>query len=408
MGIAPNIRNGDNPTTAPQIWSVTDPNGEESSFIVVVNRFDSPKPWNGVVWQINHSARTRLAYDLDTIAGNPLRMPVKSADAHHRLTDMVDSLGYIWLTGNRHDKGNEPWQGERVVRSVSPWTIADGFIDATPYVNWSTSGLHLRSYDRFLDLGNGKRGWITAQHIQTAVIGRGMVFYVLEAGETMWQPFDGVGTLLTCDTIANNGDPERAYIFAHYVAPDNTLYLVCCWQYVWNDATTRREPFVIKSTDHVNFTTLSGTPLPVPMTRANTVGIPDLYVTNPIANVTLMGMPTVVDGVFHVVLSGGGSIRHHWFNGVWNFGSASAQRNFFTFRGELWYYAQSFNKVRFRRNTNTGIQYTVSGTVPSGTYRPYPDPVRQKRGIVALPTIEGDIPSVAFLGAGSARRAVAA
>ncbi|MDZ7785798.1 MAG: BNR-4 repeat-containing protein [Candidatus Saccharibacteria bacterium] len=408
-----NLRNG-GAGSGPQCW--TAPDGTEYT-VVIMN------DWNALACR-RAPGQAWETFDLSTISGNPLGLPVGSGDAHNRLAICRDSSGYIHIVGNTH--------GEQVmhyIKSNQPDSIAGGFssaaglIDLTPSFEGVDPANAVRgTYDTFLPFTNGVIAWLRGQRDQQSVLGRDSVCYVLKPGETNWQPWDGVGDLIKCDNTENNGDPERAYCHAVTVHND-TLWVSGVWQWdavesgepeVDEGQDTRREPFMIKSDDFSTaimnnniptFTSVSGQTVIMPILEPESKAVTDCTIPNTL-DPSLLGGNLGFDSNdnIHFTESGYVNGRHHWWDGsAWQ--QEDDSELFVPFiglvqaKGQLHHYKTSGGKLKIT-NLETNDFFYLGYDVP-GNFSPLPDPIALSNGVLKFSIPDGDAPQTYSFGTGT-------
>ncbi len=150
MATACNVRNM---TGAQQPQLCTDLAGTYQYGVVIT------LAWNAVAYKFNASTKAIVdSFDLSTIAGNPLGLPVYNVDDHYALSCYIDGDGYVWITGNTHT------EALRMVRSTNPndisaWTT----MYAGANYPFNISGANSAEYNIWNRLSDGTSLWFFSQ-----------------------------------------------------------------------------------------------------------------------------------------------------------------------------------------------------------------------------------------------------
>jgi hypothetical protein len=390
-----NLRNANGiSSTGPNLWTH---NGVQYATLV-------RRDWSGWIHSSSDNWVTYNSFNLSTISGNPMGMPVDSTDDHYRLSIMVDPQGYIHVMGNIHQNPL------RYVKSVNPEDIS-AFADArSTIVPIMTASVDETSYQYFLPQTNGDRILFTSPwDTLNQVLGRDTGVFRLPSGQSNWVPALANGTykIIICDQIASNGDPERAYFRNAYADPNDVIHLAGCWQWVALDENTRRNPFYMKSADGGrHWTTVDGTALTLPLTYADMTGINNILLPNPPdpALTCSQPIPDPVTGYPHMIWAGNGVVYHYYWNGSSWVQETQTNSNICYIRGELYRYGPVSSRVTLRKLATPTQTVKLGDEVSTPVFIPLPDPILLNRGILSVMVPYGDTPAVFSYGNGARLR----
>lgn len=195
-------------------------------------------------------------FDLANLAGNPLDSPTKD-DSHNSYSMVVDSEGYIHVSGNHH---MTPLQ---YVRSATPGSITA----------WTTPGMigdtpeQTMSYPQFAQLPNGT---VVFTFRDEGPVGLGA--YYLNAYNPVTKVWTRRAKLLDGTTVNPYQSP---YLNKLAVGADGTIHLFFLWRPgVLNDPAQATNISHMKSADGgITWTTAAGAALTVPVLYTNSAPV---------------------------------------------------------------------------------------------------------------------------------------
>lgn len=407
MSTQANLRNGD-ANDGPTIWSTA------THEYVVVIRLD----WTAYVGKHplgSASTEDWETFELADIPGNPLELPIKESDTHHRLCIAVDADGYVHISGNQHNSKRK-YVKTTVPGDITTFANASNLIDssAAGLDNSNADGTGPYSYNLFEADNEGGLYWYflqTDRDTSPRVCGRDALLFYLAPGETVWVPAAGTvnGEIMICDETVGNGDPERVYCINFIIDADNTIHWFGVWQDDHADGNTRGELFYMRRPGGTSqWETITGEPLTLPLERADiqatTYGqIPDQFST------ILSGWQMTLDsnGYPHVVVTNesNGRRRHYWDGAAWQSetpvsGNRVGMGHMINLRSVLWFTRTTGNQVLLRNfNQTVGPYVRLSGS-QDNSFFPMPDPVRRKQGVFVISAPDGDLPRTYSFGSG--------
>ncbi len=253
---APNILNGTS-AQCPQVWT-----HGSYRYGVIITLTDG-----AIVYKQHLTTLVTTTFDLATIPGNPLSLPIDvPGDGHYGYALCVDGLGKIHIVGNSH---STPL---RYVVSNTAEDITDWSEGPYPF---SASGSNNHTYNQFAPTPDGTVLWLIDQEeTDSDARGRDVLLFKRGPAATSWSPWSGTGEFCQVRTAAegnpNDGtEADRAYHTGCIVTPDGRTHISYTWRTGNTDATTQKRPGYVYSDDLVVWRNVSGTPVTMPLTWAN-------------------------------------------------------------------------------------------------------------------------------------------
>lgn len=420
----PELRNGQQ-AQVPNIISDDDDDGFQYGVVLYAPVSDG-LGYNAHVFKRSVDTDTIVStFDLSTIAGNPLNLPVNPVDAHWGLAIGIhrESGGdRLWVAGNSHADGGT-YQGQpdgslRLVKSavgsISSWTSETAFTTGT--------GANAHTYHIFNTLPNGTLMYFLDQAESTTNSrGRDWLAWCRLPGATAWTPLLGSGNgefaVTTADT-PQGLTADRVYITYVYVDPDTgTIWVMGIWRTFDEDGDSQQRPFIIKSNDLINWTNVNGDTQVMPISWSNFTGYGiggwgSEVMSAPAFSRTLgIGIAIDSNNFPHVILregSGLTSLECYWDGNSWesqaveSVGATTAPNPVsITRRGnrEMYHITQGTGRVRVR-NLVADNSFNMGDEVPSG-YIPNFDPVALQRNRLDVLIPIGNTPKVWTFGNGA-------
>lgn len=239
-------------------------------------------------------------FDLSTIAGNPLVLPVDN-DPHNSASIIVDAAGHIHVAANMH--------GDvlRYVRSSNPH-------DITAWTAPGMTGLNEAqvTYPRFALHPDGTVFFL----YRDGASGFGDLFLNKSAGGTA--AWTQVGKLADGKTTS-----ENAYESRFVIGRDGSLNLAITWRPNGGDANTNNDVHFIRSPDKgTTWKSVVGATVALPFVHSNTTAMAlDTANTNS-GIINQFGLDTDINNNPHIalMLADGSTpdrnIHHLWWNGA--------------------------------------------------------------------------------------------
>lgn len=249
----------------------------------------------GLAFRYRISTGVMQTFDLSTIAGNPLELPLCPAadpacpnDDHYFLATAVGpnaagTADHVNIVGNHHDNQGAPSGTFHYVRctNVSDFTNAASWVagaepganlDGEPAASGTAGGTY--TYHWFERLSDGRLLWFMSQsETRSSSQGRDWIAFVRESGA--WNPLDGIGNFATTE----NGPPteaDRVYVTGIKVEPNgggagvDKIHVMGIWRTNDTDPTSQQAPFYLYalSTDLTTWKAADGTVVSLPITWA--------------------------------------------------------------------------------------------------------------------------------------------
>jgi hypothetical protein len=394
--------------------------------------------WQGLLWRRTISTDTYSTFDLGTIVGNPLNMPVVSTDAHWTLGIGLSypSAGQtvVHIMGNSH--ADHWWYTTKNVTSWPPsttWTTP-----SFASLPWSATGLELHTYAYFANMSDGTLIGFFDQEDSAVptTAGRDVTAWYMPVNTSTWLPLLGStgypagvspGEWAITAGSAPTTDPDRVYISGCQVErrPNGVERLHVSGVWARRDPA---DPFLKRAPYYCYTDTLGdinawrgvdGTQQSMPLTWANravaTIGPVPWTPASPApewSETGGAGLAVDINGYPHIIVRNADIatpkyVELYWDGGSWLSRAVSAYAagssggpGIFSLRGEVFTIgAPPLDGGRLRcQSVTTGQLVDMAGVVPNGV-RPVPEPngIRdQERMAFLIP--DGDTPRVYSFG----------
>lgn len=222
-------------TQSPQLWS-----RDGYWFGVYADAADS-----GIVCKIDRVSGAVETFDLGTIPGNPMALPIPlPADSHYGFAGAaVDGLGYIHIAGNGH---SEPCHK---IRSEFPMDISS-WVDDAP--DLSAFGTDDCTYHRFDAAPDGTLfWWLDLEESPGDSRGRDIIMLSRGPAATDWTIR---GELMKSVTPGDGLTvPNRVYLAGTRIVDDGTpegeMYAWGIWRMDDSNVASQQQPFLLRSSD---------------------------------------------------------------------------------------------------------------------------------------------------------------
>ena len=257
MTAAPNVRNGNLAPDGPNLFSS---DTHQATVVVRANwsLWSHHRPVGGT-WE---------DFDLSTIAGNPLALPIVSGDSHYVAATAIDGKGRVHVLANMHN------DELRYVVCTNPaaFTNPASWADASSWITFP-GGAEEFSYSTFIPLPDGRLLLAITQNDNLTVLGRDVLLFQLGPTDDAWTPGPGTtdGHLAVVNETDNDGDPERAYFVGACVSPEGRVGWFGSWAENHDD-NWRRWPYYIELDSEAGdqWRTVDGTSVTLPLTYNGT------------------------------------------------------------------------------------------------------------------------------------------
>lgn len=227
---------------------------------------------------------------------------------------MAMALGVTWdgravLAGNTHHDPIKWWWS-------APGDPSTGWAEVPRPAAWAAWSV-LATYQAMVRLSDGTLLMLT-DHSPAPVVGRSWSVLRLPAGTSEWiAAGDANGNVMVAPT---EGTPDRSYILAASVDPDDVLHVVGVWRMDRHDPTSMTRPWYARSSDAgETWETIDGTPLDVPLSYPATPDAAGILLngdppghTNRVSTVGLIDGQLVISAEF-----GGDQMLLAWDGDQW-------------------------------------------------------------------------------------------
>lgn len=417
MTAVPNERNGGSNSNGPTLWSTSTheftvtlagaTDTETGDFdAIIIGKHALTDAWND--WE---------TYDLAD-EGEPVAtwlsiMQGDALDDHYR-----PAIAHMASTGRTYVA--RPVHGEPFQVLVSDPNVIDTWTEAVgaghfPTYDDSFSGS--ASYDdsanyiMFLPRPDGGLILLMAQADNDTQIGRDLIGFELEPGETEWAALGGTvnNEIAICNEV-DEDPPERVYHAGEVVAPDGTLHCFIYWHWDSGDNTTRyylthikRDPAGVWRDIEDNAVTM---PITYDYANANGLILPDQltrYQQTWQASLDADGNPRIV------ARDTTGDATGHWYwdGAAWQNETADRRGMRVLINGIEYRYTGIGDYPTLRETDSATVLVRVGGPTGDGNFEPMPDPVRMQAGVFAICVPDGDTPRVYTFGDGARLRLAA-
>lgn len=180
---------------------------------------------------------------------------VQVNDSHNSIAITVDSLGYIHVVGNSHDKASE---GLRYLRSTNPHDISAWTVPAVPagWAEGSPDSHVVSTYFAFQTFSDGEvfmAASMSEQFENPSVGGRDYGLWKIPVGSNTLVPVRGgiLAEIMVADGGVANTDeiPDRSYMHGFHIDHNDVLHIVGVWRMATSDPDSMLETFYVRSTD---------------------------------------------------------------------------------------------------------------------------------------------------------------
>ena len=370
--------------------------------------------WGGNLFRRNvATGQYDALFDLATIIGNPLQMPINSIDDHWMLAFGLDSRNVCHIMGNTHATD---WL--YVTKDLSTWPPSTTWTaPAFSTLPWKNTGLQLHTYTYFWRYLDGTLVQFSDQEDSavSTTAGRDFTGWKLPAGSGTWLPLNGTGEFAVTTGGVPEGQPDRIYLMGvctTILSDGVTERLHVSGTWARRDPASpflKRDPFYLYSDDQgTTFKSIQGVTLTMPLTYANysPCAITSAATWNENAGagccIDYMGYP-------HIVQQNRDIASPKWLELYWD-GSAWQQRavtvtasgasvgpSVFAWKNELWFITTAFNRVR-ATNLSGNKAFSIGGPHPNGA-KPMPEMYGQRdRSRLTFLISDGDNPAIYDLG----------
>lgn len=388
----------------PTVWS-----NDTHTYCVIINL-----DWSVYAHRISRATGAVESFDLSTISGNPLAVPMDATsqgDEHFRFGCALDAQDRFHIRGNLHGGSTPAPHNHRYVRcdNTAAFTTAGSWVDASssitiltdfpgrydPQDPWGYTMFDGLSDGTLLFCGNAERNNVDPV---PDTIGREWHLLKLGPSDTTWTPLFGDGRLNTADNIQANGDPDRPYVSQVYVDESDGIHVVGVWRMLNADPDSAESPWYVRSFDlGATWETADGTPVVTwPLTKTYADGLSACRITSDQAGGGY-GF-AYVDGEPHIVgINPDADILHWWFDGSWQEAIRSGgYRQMFQFEDGIWFVLSTQGQIRLGHETTPGgiisssTRRRLAAPAPTGDTIPNIDPYFRRRGVLAFILPDGD------------------
>jgi hypothetical protein len=406
----PNSRNGNHHHTT--LWS-----DDTHEYAVVINLDWSIHAYARELGRRSDDGTWDEHIDLGDVPDDPFgtsdtdRDP--EADDHYRLS--------IWRHRNRTYVAGWMHQDPQSIARTDPGGGLDTLTSCGDL--FLAPGNDMYSYNLPVPLPDGSVRYWTRQSQQTdpdepRVLGAEFMSWLLPADSDtpVWQ-----GSTVTCNEDPDDDDPQRAYVYAASIDPwTDDLYVIGAWMMIALNQDSRRDPYMLRfpaAEGYANAYTLDGVPVDLPLDHATALATGKATIAT-IWNMDTPGAEFPSLGCTQVAFRGPGKPLVHiysdtaaqarlceWTGDDWLLTSPNANFrpvNVGKYRRFVWRMVGASPQTQMRLTPATGgsnVFFTPAGTV-SQQYQPTPDPIRLRRGVLAVMVPDGDTPHVYQFGGG--------
>jgi len=383
--------------------------------------------WGGLVWRRFNEVYT--SFDLGTISGNPLNMPVNSVDDHWTLMVLPDAEENLHIMGNTHATD---WLYVIWPRADLNWppTTTGWTVPAFNTLPWNATGLKLHTYAYGLIMQNGTTVLFADQEDSAVPTDAGRDFTAwfkpAGAGITGWLPMNGIGewAVTTGPQALNNGIPDRVYVNGITTTMLSSgverLHVTGIWaKRDPADSFLKRNTFYLYtdlvSNGNTVWKAVDGTTLTMPMDWTNYT---PAFVTSSPTWSENSGASLAIDssGYPHMLvqnrdISSPSSLEVYWNGSAWTSRAVSVQAagatvgpSIFNLNGRLKIVTTAFDRLRIVDQATNNVTY-LGGLCGNGA-RPVPDPTGMLAGNrMSFVIPNGDVPLIFDYGANTIPKA---
>jgi hypothetical protein len=344
------------------------------------------------MWAVMFDRTTRAIssgpYNLASIAGNPLSLPLDTGDDHEGPSIGVDSGGRAWVAGNMYNVG------PRLVRATSAGQVTSWESMSSSLPNPAGSYHGYYNFNRFSDGAMLLLLRIRYNSPSFDDPGGERCLYLAPGADT----FTDRGYVM----LGASATEDAFYRNQAYVDSSDTIHLFGAWDQSYTGGAVVDGFSYLYSTDRgVTWRNKAGTALTCPFNRTDASGVACRtgisYDSDTLNQYSAAGTTLDANGYPCGVYSkqGGNQRIVRWNGSAWTIDTTAGSYyiggqnlNLVNFRGDLWSLQRTGTFVELRRHDGSVHEVArLGGDVPGGWYA-WADPV----ALLAYDTVETLIP----------------